>query len=90
MQLQGRPAHHGRRYLRHGVRERGASSRAAPSVANARARLTPPLVSPRAQLVPQHKIMCPPNVYGTVVKLYGEGTDGHDSFGVEDTVLEVR
>ena len=34
--------------------------------------------------------MCPPNVYGTVVKLYGDGTDGHDSFGVEDTVLEVR
>ena len=34
--------------------------------------------------------MCPPNVYGTVVKLYGAGTDGHDSYGVEDTVLEVR
>ncbi|RHY32819.1 hypothetical protein DYB32_002195 [Aphanomyces invadans] len=37
-----------------------------------------------------HKIMCPPNVFGTVVKVYGAGTDGHESFTLKDTVLEVR
>ncbi len=37
----------------------------------------------------QPQIMCPPNIYGNVVKVYGEGTDGRDSFTVEDTVLEV-
>ncbi len=36
------------------------------------------------------QIMCPPNIYGNVVKVYGDGTDGHDSFTIEDTVLEVR
>lgn len=42
------------------------------------------------ELVPSHKIMCPPNIYGTVVKVYGTGTDGNDSYTVNDTVLEVE
>ena len=36
-----------------------------------------------------HKIMCPPNVAGTVVKVYGAGGDGHDSYNLDETVLEV-
>lgn len=38
----------------------------------------------------QHKIMCPPNVFGTVVKVYGSGTDGHESFDLDETVMEVK
>jgi len=41
------------------------------------------------ELVSQHKIMVPPNVYGQVVKIYGGGTDGHDSYSITDTVVEV-
>ncbi len=37
-----------------------------------------------------HKIMCPPNIFGTVVKVYGRGTDGHETFTLRDTVLEVK
>lgn len=37
-----------------------------------------------------HKIMCPPNVFGTVVKVYGHHTDGNETFTLQDTVLEVR
>ncbi|OQS04961.1 H - or Na -translocating F-type, V-type and A-type ATPase (F-ATPase) Superfamily [Thraustotheca clavata] len=37
-----------------------------------------------------HKIMCPPNVFGTVVKVYGNDTDGNETFTLRDTVLEVR
>lgn len=37
-----------------------------------------------------HKIMCPPNVFGTVVKVYGNHTDGNETFNLQDTVLEVR
>ncbi|GLE03228.1 hypothetical protein PINS_up012107 [Pythium insidiosum] len=37
-----------------------------------------------------HKIMCPPNVFGTVVKIYGQGTDGNETFTLDDTVMEVR
>lgn len=37
-----------------------------------------------------HKIMCPPNVFGTVVKVYGNHTDGNETFTLQDTVLEVR
>eukprot|EP00611_Tribonema_gayanum_P023723 TRINITY_DN5057_c0_g1_i1.p2 TRINITY_DN5057_c0_g1~~TRINITY_DN5057_c0_g1_i1.p2 ORF type:complete len:621 (-),score=271.41 TRINITY_DN5057_c0_g1_i1:582-2444(-) len=42
------------------------------------------------ELVHSHKIMCPPNVYGTVVKVYGGGGDGRDGYTVADTVLEVQ
>lgn len=41
-------------------------------------------------LISSHKIMCPPNISGTVVKVYGNGTDGKDQFNVNETVLEVR
>jgi len=33
--------------------------------------------------------MCPPNVFGEVVKVYGGGTDGKDLFHVDEPVLEV-
>lgn len=41
-------------------------------------------------LLHSHKIMCPPNVFGTVVKVYGADTDGNESFSLKDTVLEVK
>ena len=28
------------------------------------------------EIISEHKIMCPPNVFGEVVKIYGGGTDG--------------
>jgi len=34
--------------------------------------------------------MCPPNVFGTVVKVYGNQSDGNEMFTLQDTVLEVR
>ncbi len=37
-----------------------------------------------------HKIMCPPNISGRVVKVYGNSGDGHDKFTLSDTVLEVE
>lgn len=33
--------------------------------------------------------MCPPNVYGEIVKVYGGGTDGKDLFHVNEPVMEV-
>ena len=33
--------------------------------------------------------MCPPNIYGEVVKIYGSGTDGKDLFHVNEPVMEV-
>lgn len=39
-----------------------------------------------------HKIMVPPNMFadgGTVVKVYGGGTDGHEEFTLDDTVIEI-
>ena len=41
-------------------------------------------------LVRDHRIMCPPHVSGTVVRVYGAGTDGNEAFTTQDTVLEVR
>jgi len=41
-------------------------------------------------LIKEHRIMCPPQISGTVVKVYGEGTDGQESFTTTDTVLEVE
>jgi len=41
------------------------------------------------ELVTSHKIMCPPNVYGKVVKVWGDAADGKDSYTIKDTVLEV-
>jgi len=42
------------------------------------------------ELMCDHKIMCPPNVKGTVVKIYGDGTDGKEQFNVNETVMEVE
>ena len=42
------------------------------------------------ELIPEHNIMCPPNLKGTVVKVYGTETDGNEEFTLNDTLLEVR
>lgn len=42
------------------------------------------------ELISKHKIMCPPNIYGKVVKVYGDASDGKDSYSIGDTVLEVH
>jgi len=42
------------------------------------------------EIIHSHKILCPPNVYGKVVKVYGEASDKKDSYSVTDTVLEVE
>lgn len=42
------------------------------------------------QLLREHHIMCPPYIHGTVVKTYGDGTDGNEEFTMEDTVMEVE
>ena len=41
------------------------------------------------ELISSHKIMCPPNVFGEVVKIYGGGTDGKDLFHHNEPVMEV-
>jgi V-type H+-transporting ATPase subunit A len=41
------------------------------------------------EIIDSHKILCPPNVYGTVKKLNTVGTDGNDQFLVDDIVMEV-
>lgn len=38
------------------------------------------------ELMKSHKIMLPPDLYGTVVRVYGTGTDGKDMYTLEDTV----
>jgi V-type H+-transporting ATPase subunit A len=41
------------------------------------------------QLIDSHKILVPPNVFGTVTKIYTTGTDGKETFLVDDIVMEV-
>ncbi len=41
------------------------------------------------EIISDHKIMCPPNVFGEVVKIYGGGTDGKDLFHIDEPVLQV-
>jgi len=41
------------------------------------------------EIITHHKIMCPPNVYGEVVKVYGGGSDGKDMFHIDEPVMEV-
>ena len=41
------------------------------------------------ELIDSHKILCPPNVYGVVSKLHTTGTDGKETFLVDDVVMEV-
>lgn len=42
------------------------------------------------ELMKKHMIMLPPDLYGTVVRVYGTDTDGKDTFTLEDTVLEIE
>jgi V-type H+-transporting ATPase subunit A len=41
------------------------------------------------QLIKKHYIMCPPNVSGRIVKLYGRDTDGNEEFTVREPIAEV-
>jgi len=41
------------------------------------------------EIVDAHKILCPPNVYGTVSKINTTGTDNNETFMVDDVVMEV-
>jgi len=41
------------------------------------------------EIIDTHKILCPPNVYGTVSKIFTTGTDGSETFLVDDVVMEV-
>ena len=41
------------------------------------------------EIIDSHKILCPPNVYGVVSKIYTTGTDGNETFLVDDVVMEV-
>ena len=41
------------------------------------------------EIIDNHKILCPPNVYGTVSKIFTTGTDGSETFLVDDVVMEV-
>lgn len=41
------------------------------------------------EIIDTHKILCPPNVFGTVSKIYTTGTDGKETFLVDDIIMEV-
>jgi len=41
------------------------------------------------EIIDTHKILCPPNIFGTVSKIYTTGTDGKEDFLVDDVVMEV-
>merc|ERR1719401_2159920 len=41
------------------------------------------------EIIDSHKILCPPNVYGTVTQINTTGGDGSDTFLVDDVVMEV-
>ncbi|KAL9189346.1 hypothetical protein ACHAXT_009021 [Thalassiosira profunda] len=41
------------------------------------------------EIIHSHRILVPPNVYGTVTKLHSTGTDGKETFVVDDVVMEV-
>lgn len=41
------------------------------------------------EIINSHKILCPPNVYGVVSKIHTKGTDGKETFRVDDIVMEV-
>lgn len=42
------------------------------------------------EVMNSHKIMCPPNIRGTVVEVYHAGTDGNEEVTLDDTVLKVK
>jgi len=41
------------------------------------------------EIIDTHRILCPPNVYGTVTKIHTTGTDNKEGFLVDDVVMEV-
>lgn len=41
------------------------------------------------EIIDSHKILCPPNVYGVISKINTTGTDGKETFYVDDVVMEV-
>jgi len=41
------------------------------------------------ELIDKHKIMCPPNISGKIVKLWSGGTDGKDLYHVNEPIMEV-
>jgi len=41
------------------------------------------------EIIDSHKILVPPNVYGVVKKIYTTGTDGNETFLVDDVVMDV-
>jgi V-type H+-transporting ATPase subunit A len=41
------------------------------------------------EILSQHKIMCPPNITGEIVKVYAGGTDGKDKFKLDEPMMEV-
>jgi len=41
------------------------------------------------EIISSHKILCPPNVFGTITKLNSTGTDRKETFNVDDVVMEV-
>ncbi|KAL7440449.1 hypothetical protein ACHAXM_007255 [Skeletonema potamos] len=41
------------------------------------------------EIIHSHKILVPPNVYGTITKIHTTGTDGQETFLVDDVVMEV-
>ncbi|KAL7466797.1 hypothetical protein ACHAXS_007077 [Conticribra weissflogii] len=41
------------------------------------------------EIINSHRILVPPNVYGTVTKIHTTGTDGKETFLVDDVVMEV-
>jgi V-type H+-transporting ATPase subunit A len=41
------------------------------------------------EIINSHRILCPPNVYGTVTKIHTTGTDNQETFLVDDVVMEV-
>mmetsp|Transcript_22768 Transcript_22768/g.37710 ORF Transcript_22768/g.37710 Transcript_22768/m.37710 type:complete len:624 (+) Transcript_22768:35-1906(+) len=41
------------------------------------------------EIIDSHKILCPPNVFGTATKINTINTDGKDTFSVDDVIMEV-
>jgi V-type H+-transporting ATPase subunit A len=41
-------------------------------------------------LMSAHAVMVPPNISGEIVKIYGGGTDGHESFTLDDPLMDIR
>jgi len=40
-------------------------------------------------LMVDHKMMCPPNIYGEVVRVYGTETDEQETFTLDDPLMDV-